>query len=488
MESPLLGVLPSEQNRGSDEGSGKNRRRWVVESKEEVENLGFLAGPMVAVTLSQYLLQLISSMMVGHLGELSLASTAIATSLTGVTGFSLIIGMASGLETLCGQAYGAKQYQKLGNQMYSAILSLVLVCIPISFVWAYMGKILTFIGQDPLISQEAGKYAVWLIPGLFAYAVIQPLMKFLLSQSLIIPMLLSSFLALVLHIPLCWYLVFKTGLGNVGAALSMSVLYWLNAFILGLYIRYSESCKTTRSHISKEAITGISEFLRIALPSAVMICLEWWSFELLVLLSGLLPNPKLETSVLSICLTSIACLYTIPYGLGSAVSTRVSNELGAGNPQRAQVAVRVVLFVAVTEAIVVSVTLFALRRVVGYAYSNEEEVVNYVMEMVPLVCISVIMDSLQGVLSGVARGCGWQHLGAYVNLGAFYLFGIPVAVVLGFLLHIRGKGLWIGILCGATVQTTLLFIITSCTNWQQQASMAMERTFEGRLPLENGLK
>ena len=81
-------------------------------------------------------------------------------------------------------------------------------------------------------------------------------------------------------------------------------------------------------------------------------------------------------------------------------STRVSNELGAGNPEGARQAVRVVVFLAVTEAIIISTTLFALRRIVGYAYSNEKEVTNYVMEMVPLVCISVIMDSLQGVTSG----------------------------------------------------------------------------------------
>lgn len=57
----------------------------------EVKRVGYLAGPMVAVTLSQYFIQVISSMMVGHLGELPLASAAIATSLAGVTGFSLLV-------------------------------------------------------------------------------------------------------------------------------------------------------------------------------------------------------------------------------------------------------------------------------------------------------------------------------------------------------------------------------------------------------------
>ncbi|XP_020271206.1 protein DETOXIFICATION 14-like isoform X2 [Asparagus officinalis] len=373
--------------------------------------------------------------------------------------------MASGLETLCGQAYGAQQYHKLGIYMYRAIFSLILVCIPISFLWITMEKLLLFIGQDPLISIEAGKFTLWMIPGLFAYAIAQPLMKFLQSQSLILPMLISSVTTLCIHIPLSWFLVFKYDLGIVGAALSISISYLLYMFILGSYIMCSVSCEPTRSKLSKGAFGGINGFLGIAFPSAVMICLEYWSFELLILMSGLLPNPDLETSVLSIC---------IPYGLGAAASTRVSNELGAGNSKGACLAVRVVMFITVMEAVIVSIALFSTRYVLGYAYSSEKEVVDYVKAMVPLVCLSVFMDSLQGVLSGVARGCGWQHLGAYVNLSAFYLVGIPTAILLGFRFHMRGKGLWIGILVGSTVQTILLSLLTIFTNWQHQAKKARE--------------
>ncbi|CAN1130552.1 Protein DETOXIFICATION 12 [Linum perenne] len=69
--------------------------------------------------------------------------------------------------------------------------------------------------------------------------------------------------------------------------------------------------------------------------------------------------------------------------------------------------------------------------------------------MAPLIFLSVIMDSLQGVLSEIVRGCGWQHIGAYINLGAFYLCGILVGVALGFWTDLRGKGLWIGVQVGA---------------------------------------
>lgn len=69
--------------------------------------------------------------------------------------------------------------------------------------------------------------------------------------------------------------------------------------------------------------------------------------------------------------------------------------------------------------------------------------------------------------SGIARGCGWQHLGAYVNLGSFYLLGIPMAILLGFVLHMGARGLWMGIVCGSISQTTLLSTITFFTNWQK---------------------
>lgn len=60
---------------------------WV-EFKEELKKVSSIAGPMVAVSVMQYLLQVVSVMMVGHLGKLALSSIAIATSLTNVTGFS----------------------------------------------------------------------------------------------------------------------------------------------------------------------------------------------------------------------------------------------------------------------------------------------------------------------------------------------------------------------------------------------------------------
>ncbi|KAL0408918.1 UNVERIFIED_CONTAM: protein DETOXIFICATION 12 [Sesamum radiatum] len=426
---------------------------------EEMKRVGYLAVPMVAVTLSQFLLQVIPLMMVGHLSELSLSTSSIAISLASVTGFTLLLGMGSALETLSGQAYGAEQYQKLGTQTYTAIFCLNIVCIPLSVLWVYMGHLLRFAGQDPQISHEAGKFTTWLVPCLFGCATLQPLIRYYQMQSLIFPMLVSSCFIICFHVPVCWLLVFKSGLDSLGAAVAMGLSMWLNVIMLCLYMKYSSTCEKTRTRISMNVFQGIGEFFRFAIPSAAMICVEWWSFELLILLSGLLPNPQLETSVLSVC-------------------TRISNELGAGRPERARASVIASTLLAIINATVVGVSLFACRRVFGYVFSNEKEVVDYVTDMAPLICLSVVIDNIQGALLGVVRGCGRQHIGAYVNIAAFYLFGIPIAVALSFWLDFRGKGLWIGILSGAALQAVMLSVITSCTNWTKEAAKARQRLHE----------
>lgn len=206
---------------------------------------------------------------------------------------------------------------------------------------------------------------------------------------------------------------------------------------------------------------------------------------MLTLLSGLLPNPKLETSVLSICLTISTLHFALPYGLGAGASTRVSNELGSGNPQKAVVAVRVAIFLAVAETVVASTVTFLCRGVLGKAYSNDQQVVYYVAAITPFLCITLITDSLQAVISGVARGSGWQILGAYVNLGAFYVVVIPVAVVLCFYVKLKAKGLWIGLLSDSAIQAISLSFILAFTDWKKQAIEAKKWISERRSSEEN---
>src|ERR1044072_5174779 len=139
--------------------------------------------------------------------------------------------MASALDTLCGQSYGAKQYHHLGIHMQRAMFILMIVSIPLAIIWANTRSILIFLGQDPEISSAAGDYAKLMVPSLFGYGLLQCLNKFLQTQNIVFPMMLSSGVTTLLHLFICWILVFKSGLGYRGAAIANSISYWLNVAI-----------------------------------------------------------------------------------------------------------------------------------------------------------------------------------------------------------------------------------------------------------------
>ncbi|CAM0884759.1 unnamed protein product [Alopecurus aequalis] len=427
----------------------------------EVKRLLHLAGPLVASGILQCVLQLVSVMFVGHLGELPLAGASLATSLANVTGFSLLVGMSSALDTLCGQAFGARQYHLLGVYKQRAMLVLALACVPIAVIWANTTQILLFLGQDRSIAVEGRR----------------------IRASIVVPVMASSAATTLSHIVVCWALVHKAGMGSKGAALSSAVSYCTNLAILSLYTRLSGACKRTWTGFSMEAFKELRQFAELALPSAMMVCLEWWSFELLVLLSGLLPNPKLETSVLSIYLNTGALMFMVPAGLCTAISTRVSNELGAGKPHAAKLATRLVVCMALSEGIVFSLTMILLRKFWGYMYSDEEEVVTYIARMIPVLAISFFIDGIHTSLSGVLTGCGKQKIGARVNLAAFYLAGIPLAVFLAFVLHLNGMGLWLGIVCGSLTKLLLLMWIVLSINWEKEAIKAKDMVLGSSLPV-----
>ncbi|KAK9162411.1 hypothetical protein Syun_003313 [Stephania yunnanensis] len=184
---------------------------------------------------------------------------------------------------------------------------------------------------------EARRYALFMIPCIFAYSLLQCHIRFLQAQNNVLTMMIGAGIVTSLHIFFCWILVLKLGIGSKGAALAISATYWTWLIILACYVNFSSSCNKTWIGLSMEAFRDVLNFLKLAIPSAAMICLEIWAFELVVLLSGLLPNPNLETSVLA-----ISYLY-------DSLSTRVSNELGAENPNATRFAVHVALFIVITD-------------------------------------------------------------------------------------------------------------------------------------------
>jgi MATE family multidrug resistance protein len=217
-----------------------------------------------------------------------------------------------------------------------------------------------------------------------------------------------------------------------------------------------------------------------------MLCLESWYSQILVLLAGLLKNPELALDSLAICMSISAISFMVSVGFNAAASVRVSNELGAGNPRAAAFSTVVTTGVSFLLSVFEAIVVLSWRHVISYAFTDSPAVAEAVADLSPFLAITIVLNGIQPVLSGVAVGCGWQAFVAYVNIGCYYVVGIPVGFVLGFTYDMGAKGIWTGMIGGTLMQTIILVIVTLRTDWDKEvekASSRLDQWEESREPL-----
>ncbi|CDP20702.1 unnamed protein product [Coffea canephora] len=208
--------------------------------------------------------------------------------------------MGSAVETLCGQAYGAHKYDMLGVYMQRSTVLLMATGVPLMMVYIFCKPLLLLLGESEEVSSAAALFVYGLIPQIFAYAANFPIQKFLQAQSIILPSAYIAAGALVLHVFLTWIVVYVLDWGLLGASLTLSFSWWVIVVAQFVYILASKKCKKTWNGFSWMAFSGLWNFLKLSASSAVMLCLETWYCEILVLIAGLLPNPAIALDSLSI--------------------------------------------------------------------------------------------------------------------------------------------------------------------------------------------
>ncbi|KAF6150606.1 hypothetical protein GIB67_022218 [Kingdonia uniflora] len=404
--------------------------------------LWMLSGASIIVSIFNFMLNLATQMFTGHLGTLELAGASIAC--VGIQGLAYGImagpldqlGMASAVQTLCGQAFGAKKYASLGIICQKAMILHLGAAVALSFLYWYSGAVLREIGQSDAIAKQGQIFARGLIPQLYAFALNCPMQRFLQAQNIVNPLAYIAVGVFVVHLVLTWLAVFVLDYGLLGAALTLSLSWWFLVALTALYIVYSPSCKETWTGFSSKAFKGLWTYSKLTASSAIMLCLEIWYSQGIVLISGLLPNPAISLDSFSICMNYLNWDMQFMLGLSAAASVRVGNELGACHPKVVKLSIMVVTGTSVLISLIFSAFVLIFR---------------------------------------VAIGSGWQTMVAYVNLTTYYIIGLPIGCVLGFKTSLGVAGIWWGMIFGVLLQTLTLILLTIRTNWEKEVEKAVDR-------------
>ncbi|KAJ6347552.1 hypothetical protein OIU76_004101 [Salix suchowensis] len=441
----------------------------------EIKTQRGIALPLLAMNLTWFARSAITTAFLGRLGELQLAGGALGFTFANFTGFSVLNGLCGAMEPICGQAYGARNFKLLHKTLLMSTFLLLITTLPISFLWLNMDKILIHFGQQEDISRVAKTYLFYLLPDLIITALLCPLKAYLSSQGVTVPIMFSSALGLAFHIPVTIFLAKAKGLEGVSMAIWITDL--IVVILLALYVLIMENTKGGKwregGWFDQDAHDWL-RLLKLCAPCCLTTCLEWWCWEILVLLTGRLPNARQAVGVVAIVLNFDYLLYSVMLSLATCASTRVSNELGANQAGRAYQSSYVSLGTSAVSGCIGALVMVGARGVWGSLFSHNQGIRKGVKKMMLLMALIEVVNFPLAVCGGIVRGTARPWLSTYANLGGFYFLALPIAVLLAFKAALGLGGLLIGFLIGLAACLILLVVFVVRIDWQVEADKAQK--------------
>ncbi|GAA0152235.1 transporter [Lithospermum erythrorhizon] len=445
---------------------------FVQESKE----LFHLSFPIALTALILYTRSILSMVFLGYLGDTELAGGSLAIGFANITGYSVLSGLALGMEPLCSQAFGAQRPKLLSLTLQRSIIFLLVCSLPIAYIWLNISNILLYLHQDSDITSLAHIFLVFSLPDLLINSFIHPIRIYLRAQGITHPLTLATLVGTVLHLPINYFLVLRMKFGVAGVAASSATSNVIVLVTLVLYIWFKGLHEPTWTKPSLECLTGWAPLIRLAGPSCVSVCLEWWWYEIMTILCGLLADPKATVASMGVLIQTTSLLYVFPSSLGFAVSTRVGNELGANRADKARVVSIVSIFIAGLLGLSAMCFASSMKDVWARMFTEDVDILRLTSAALPIIGLCELGNCPQTVACGVVRGTARPSTAANVNLGAFYLVGMPVAIGLGFWYGVGFSGLWIGLLAAQVFCAGLMLYVVGSTDWEYQALRAQMLT------------
>ncbi|XP_002982802.2 protein DETOXIFICATION 49 [Selaginella moellendorffii] len=472
-----LGLVEKEKIQIEGGGGGDDARNSLFQIgipaiRAELAMQFRLGCPIMAMNLIWFAKFLATTLFLGRLGGVELAGGAPALTFANVTGYSILLGLATGMEPICSQAFGAGRMDLMASALQNAILMLLLACIPIALAWLYsVERFLIFLGQDPSLARASARFLKFLLPDLFLQAVITPLRIFLRCQSDTLPMTIAFTAGILLHIGLGFLLAMDLRGAGIALAMGIGDLFTL-ALLLSLVLAKSRASSSKNPKIKNTKNTRRKRWkplIKLALPSCAMVCLEWWSYEAIVLLAGLLQDPEISVPAAAIVLNLDAILYALQITLASCTATRIGHELGANSPSSARTAAIASLLASLAMGFVTFASLAVLRSLWGRLFTADPAIVRSVRRSMPVAGAIELANFPLLVLCGILRGSARPAAGAVASLGSFYLIGLPCGVALGFGAGLGLVGLWLGLLAAVVACVALTGMVVLGTDWKEMA-------------------
>lgn len=420
-----------------------------------------LAYPVVIGQLGHMMLGVVDSLMVGRLGAVYLAASSLVNGLILLI-LVLGIGMSVALTPLVAIAKGSEKHDECGIILRQGLLVNLIFSFLLVIVIYFLADLVYYLDQPIEVAQYAESYLKILNISIIPFMLFQTYKQFSEGLSFTKPPMVILVVSNLVNAFGNWVLIYgnlgfpKMELDGAGYASLMTRIFM--AIAIFLYIRNAKSFKEFDPSLKFKSINMpiIKKIVNLGIPGGFQMFFEVGGFSFAAIMVGWIGVNQLAAHQIALNLASI----TFMVGLGISISAtiRIGNFLGKRDLAGIKKAGFTALFLVTLIMGSFGLLFFIFRNYLPTLYINDLEVIKIASSLIIIAAIFQIVDGLQVVGVGILRGLTDLKAPMFISFVAYWIIGLPVAYLLGFVFQFGVEGIWVSFIVGLSLAAIFFFL------------------------------
>jgi len=427
--------------------------------KRELADLTKLAIPVVLSELGWMAQGVVDTIMVGALGPAAIGAVAVGNAVF-YTPSLFGIGLLLSLDTMVAQAYGRKDYDDCHRWLAQGIYLAAAITPILMILVAIASCGFAFAGITPEVATPGAAYLRVLDWSLLPLLIYGAARRYLQGVGQVRVITITYIAANLVNWAGNWILIYGhfgfPAMGVRGSALSTVVARIMMAvFLIGFAWRYERKRgHPLFKHWAEPQWIRIRQLIRLGLPAAGQIILEVGAWNVATLSAGFLSPVALATHQIAINYASIT--YMVPLGISAAAAVAVGHAVGAGDKARARRAGWLALALGSGFMLLAGIVFLVAPRPLIELFTHDPRVLAVGPSLLWIAAAFQIFDGVQTVCTGALRGLGETRAPMVANFVGYWILGLPLGLILCFVLKWGIYGMWIGLTLALIVISSIL--------------------------------
>ena len=409
----------------------------------------------------QVSVQLIDSIMVGHVGTTELAASAFANSIF-VVGLVFGMGFTFGITPLVGKAFGENNHNRVGDLLRNSLILNSLISLIIFLILYGFSFLMPYMGQPSSVANLSIPYYRSLVFSMFPFILFFTFKQFFeglgITKVATISTLLANFINIILNYILIYGYLGFDAMGLLGAGVSTFISRMIMPIIFILWFIQSEHYVKYKKalNIKYFRIKELYNLFWYSLPIGLQIVVEVIAFAAGGVMMGWLGEVALASHQIALGIASFT--FMIASGIGSATTIRISFQLGQKKYTDLKLAGKASVHLAVILMTLTGISFLFFRNYLPIAFTDDSRVIILASKLLLFAAAFQIVDATQLVSISALRGLSDIKFALFLSIISYGIFTLGISYVFAFIFNFGPEGIWMGYVLGLTFAAIVFYL------------------------------